>query len=97
VATHETPDLHCPHCGRAGDQHTNADRGEHCTPTPGAYSLCLYCGGASRFGPELRLRPATTTEVEAIRREAPDVFAALDAVRQIRIRRGLLERGPPLN
>ncbi len=55
----------CPECSAVLDAATHMyDRRSQ--PRPGDVSLCLYCGTALRYGPNLRLQRLTDTEFMAL-------------------------------
>lgn len=62
-STSRTPITLCWHCDRALDAATPVDDDDP-VPTPGAISLCLYCGAVGIFGDELVLRPPTEAELD---------------------------------
>ena len=55
----------CWHCDRALDDASEMLE-EGGRPTPGAVSLCLYCGAVAFFGPDLELRPPTEEELDEL-------------------------------
>ena len=56
--TPKVPVTLCWHCDRPLDAATPPGL-EDVMPTPGAVSLCLYCGAVAIFGFDLRLEPPT--------------------------------------
>jgi hypothetical protein len=43
--------------------------GDSATPSPGDVTLCLYCGAIAFVVEELRLRPPTEEELEALHKD----------------------------
>lgn len=69
MTTSRTPITICWHCDRPLDAATELmDEGK--TPTPGAVSLCLYCGAIGYFADDLALRAPTDDELTALREDA---------------------------
>lgn len=66
------PESACPYCGLALDRATYYF-GEK-APTPGMLTMCIDCGELSEFGPDLRLRPAST---DTLARGDPDEIKVL--------------------
>lgn len=60
-----TPFTICWHCDQPLDAASELQPEGH-RPTPGAISLCLYCGAVAVFGPELLLYPPTKEELEEL-------------------------------
>lgn len=52
----------CLKCGKLLDAANNRDGA---TPTPGALSLCVYCGNIAAFGDDLKLRAIPPEEWES--------------------------------
>jgi hypothetical protein len=56
------PAVKCPGCGKKLDAATHADD-PGLKPSPGDYSICLYCGALHVFDETLRLRPPSIKEL----------------------------------
>lgn len=67
--TSRTPLSFCYRCGERMDAATAVENGTK--PSPGAFSICAYCGAILVFDAELRLRRATFDELEQLRKESP--------------------------
>ena len=59
------PAMKCVGCGTKLDGATHPDD-ENAIPSPGDYSICLYCGALSVFDDTLKLRPPSIAELMAI-------------------------------
>lgn len=67
--TTKIPDTDCPYCGRLINAATGVDVGT--TPSPGAVSICFYCGEILVFTDTLSYRKPTPEELIDITTEAP--------------------------
>jgi hypothetical protein len=65
-----TPATICWHCDRMLDAATGFGPTEGEVPTPGAISLCLYCGAVGVFGSDLELMPATVELLDELVKDA---------------------------
>jgi hypothetical protein len=89
-----TPATMCWHCDRMLD--AAAEITGTAEPTPGAVSLCLYCGAVGIFGPDLVLQRPTAEELDNIvrEREFRRTFANFSWARQyIMIKESLMRQG----
>lgn len=66
-------DAVCPYCGRVNELHE--DVAGNATPQPGDVSVCWACASASIFTADLKLRPATLSEQNAILAEVQRIQA----------------------
>jgi hypothetical protein len=64
IESTETPTTHCRNCGEEIGMSTGLKDGVR--PTPGSFSLCLYCGHLSVYADDLTLREPTDEEVKAV-------------------------------
>jgi hypothetical protein len=55
------PGTRCPTCGKDADGAASINNPER--PHPGAYSLCLYCGGVHIYTSGLKLRKAEVADL----------------------------------
>lgn len=67
--------VQCPHCGF--ETGTCGTLGDHPHPLPGHWSLCMQCGGVSRFDEELNLQPASEEDIELLKISEPIKYAHL--------------------
>lgn len=68
--TDHTPVTLCWHCDRPLDAATSIDdKGQEQHPSPGAVSLCLYCGAVAFFEADLRLRAPTEEELNELSKD----------------------------
>lgn len=93
-----TPATLCWHCDRMLDAATEVAGSAR--PTPGAVSLCLYCGAVAFFGDDMVLRSPTEEELDDLvkEREFRKTFANFSWQRQyVMIKdQGLMrDRGDP--
>jgi hypothetical protein len=64
--THEARRPHsCPTCGAELCNATNVEQDDPSGPVPGAFTLCIDCGHASVFTPDLLLRKLRAEELRA--------------------------------
>jgi hypothetical protein len=61
---HRLPDMWCHNCGKKQNGATGIDADE--APTPGDFSVCLYCGEISAYADDLTLRSLTDDEIVEI-------------------------------
>lgn len=73
-----TPDSKCPCCGYEMDRATGIDDS---TPKPkhGDIAICIHCTEPLTFGPDLRLRQATVTDLLEL---GDDGLRQIEAVQQ---------------
>ena len=87
MTTHPwNPLQRCPVCGADNECATNANRGDHKPPTPGAVIVCFSCGALMMLGSDMRLRAPTAQECVDIARD-PAVQRVVKAHREVKLRR----------
>jgi hypothetical protein len=69
-ATNRVPVTLCWHCDRMLDAAHGILESEGEKASPGAISLCLYCGAIAIFGPDLEMRRPTRSELDVLAKEA---------------------------
>lgn len=57
----------CRECGRKNNAVTSVEPGQ-IVPEPGSVSVCFGCGAITLFDENLKLRPPTAEELDALRR-----------------------------
>jgi hypothetical protein len=74
------PEQRCPHCKHKLDAATSATH-EECVPTPGCFTVCVYCARVLVFEKGLTLRPVTREDLDTLppERRATMVKAVLIA------------------
>lgn len=84
----------CWHCDRPLDAAAGLDGNEQDRPTPGAISLCLYCGAVAVFGRDLALLPPTEAMLDELQQDAEfrKAYVAFSWTRQYVMRRESLLR-----
>jgi predicted nucleic-acid-binding Zn-ribbon protein len=73
----------CPVCGNrlTGALPATNNRGEEkWSPTPGDYSVCVYCGTTLRFEMNLQYRVATRDDLKELLDVQPDTFAVIEKI-----------------
>lgn len=80
----------CPNCGYMIDHASEMATGAEIMPKEKDFTLCLSCGHLFRFGPELKMVPATVEDVHALSK--PDLLRILMAQKHI-VKRGRLGSG----
>ncbi len=61
----KVPVCHCLSCGYLFEDAT-VTSGHKKLPKPGDLSICLKCGAVAKFGPDLRVIPFSSAEIEDI-------------------------------
>lgn len=75
--------LVCPYCLKTNDRHSRINRGGVTGPSrpkPGAFTMCVSCGGFSVMTDHLALRRATRDELFEL--EQDPICAAIIAARK---------------
>ncbi len=79
-------DQRCAHCGRRNDR-ADAVTEPGATPSPGDFTLCVYCRGWNRYGEGLVLLRASDEDMDAAQMTPLDRAMAKTAVDQFWERR----------
>jgi len=74
------PTQQCPYCGYVCDR-TDDAFGEPSKPKAGDVSVCFRCTEVSFFDAELNLRRPLPIEMEAFRRDEPELWKQIEQIR----------------